>query len=262
MNPSVQLMAVFCKNRRLFLILLAAALTISAAASIAVAPLYESTSVLSIGKNIRMGQIYFTPEAGWIFDKNLRIHVDSPRYVEDAGRLAARILGRYGSDGPIFSPPSRPYVYDAKPIRRWEETLELKVRAATGEEAAAFARKIFEDVSREHAELIGKNRDSISRLLELARDEREAIESLPPSPERVINRMLVEERVARFSQQLDEFIEDSRIVMEPEAGIKKVRPRPLTYAVAGVFAAVVATIVLVILFDWVKSLYALWKKSV
>ena len=70
----------------------------------------------------------------------------------------------------------------------------------------------------------------------------------------MLAQVLLEERIARLRQQLDEFIKNSEIVQAPGDVVLRLKPRPFLYTVVGLLVSLVSSVMLVVMTVWLRGL--------
>jgi hypothetical protein len=251
-KESVKFFLLLQKNQILFLSLLAIALLVTLIVFLSVQPVYESRAVLRIGTTIQFGQ----PPIGRntsILNDELSVIADSLHYLERVRNLQILLMQIHGGETPFFGAPPKPFLAEVYKLESWHEEMLIKIRAATPEEAVGFAADLLGPVLMEHNELVARNRESVTKLLTVAETEFAVIEAMPDSPDKSLARVLLEERIARHRQLLDELIRESMVVQEPADTVTRVRPRPIVYLISGLFASLLISVVGVVTFEWLRS---------
>jgi capsular polysaccharide biosynthesis protein len=160
----------------------------------------------------------------------------------------------HGGRTPFFGAPEKAYLADAQSLDTWEEMVLIKVRAGNPQDAVNMAEELLAEVLQTHNGHVESNREAVTRILELAKQESDQLEKTPDSPEKVLAQVLLEERIARLRQQLDEFIKNSEIVQAPGDVVLRLKPRPFLYTVVGLLVSLVSSVMLVVMTVWLRTL--------
>lgn len=201
-------------------------------------------------------QVFFAPGPGQNMDDRLRIYVDRPRYVEEPRLVAKKLLNRYGGGTPLLSSMEGPLVYSALEVHHWDGATEVRFRGPEPASLLEFSKQVLDELTARQNAVIEDHRKELEKLLLGAEREKARMVRDDDGESETIAHTLLDERIFRIRQDLEHTVRFASLVDGHGGGPKKISPRPLETVVLAIFVAVLASVVVVVIKDWTKTIRA------